>query len=127
MEIGYYGCNPTNRYDKWIWLDFDNSYEQLNNPEPTATLSTRSLSTPTEQTTPTRSVETATLKKGASDTVGEKTELDPVEEQEEIEEKAGVPVERDIEETRPTEADEEPKEKNSEQAETEKEEEPEER
>lgn len=119
MEIGYYGCNPTNRYDKWIWLDFDNSYEQLNNPEPTATLSTRSLSTTTEQTTPTKSVETVTLKKGASDTVSEKTELDPVEEQEEIEEKAGVPVERDIEETRPTEADEKPKEENSEQVETE--------
>ena len=119
MEIGYYGCNPTNRYDKWIWLDFDNSYEQLNNPETTATLSTRSLGTTTEQTTPTRSVETVTLKKGASDTVSEKTELDPVEEQEEIEEKAGVPVERDIEETRPTEADEKPKEENSEQVETE--------
>ena len=29
MEIGYYGCNPRNRYDKWLWLDIDNEYEQI--------------------------------------------------------------------------------------------------
>lgn len=29
MEIGYYGYNPRNRYDKWLWLDIDNEYEQL--------------------------------------------------------------------------------------------------
>ena len=29
MEIGYYGYNPTNRYDKWIWLDLNNNYEQI--------------------------------------------------------------------------------------------------
>lgn len=29
MEISYYGYNPTNRYDKWLWLDINNSYEQL--------------------------------------------------------------------------------------------------
>lgn len=29
MEIGYYGYNPTNRYDKFIWLDLNNSYEQI--------------------------------------------------------------------------------------------------
>ena len=102
-----------------------------NNPEPTATLSaTRSLSTTTDQTTPTKSVETVTLKKGGAEPIEDKTELptilddkteeavkeeydepvvedsEIVEEQEEIEEKADVPVERDIEETRPTEADE---------------------
>ena len=29
MEIGYYGYNPTNRYDKWLWLDLNNNYEKL--------------------------------------------------------------------------------------------------
>lgn len=29
MEISYYGYSPTNRYDKWLWLDINNSYEQL--------------------------------------------------------------------------------------------------
>ena len=29
MEIGYYGYNPTNRYDKFIWLDLNNNYEQI--------------------------------------------------------------------------------------------------
>lgn len=44
MEIGYYGYNPTNRYDKFIWLDLNNEYEQLNNPDTTSNLSsTRNL------------------------------------------------------------------------------------
>ena len=82
MEVGYYSYNPTNRYDKWIWLDINNSYEQLNNPESTAALSsTRSLSTATEQTTPTRSVETTTLKKDASEPVVDKTETEENSEQ----------------------------------------------
>lgn len=29
MEIGYFGFNPTNRYDKWLWLDLNNNYEQI--------------------------------------------------------------------------------------------------
>lgn len=29
MEIGYYSYNPTNRYDKWLWLDLNNNYEQI--------------------------------------------------------------------------------------------------
>ena len=29
MEIGYYGFNPRNRYDKWLWLDINNNYEQI--------------------------------------------------------------------------------------------------
>jgi hypothetical protein len=29
MEVGYYGYNPTNRYDKFIWLDINNEYEQI--------------------------------------------------------------------------------------------------
>lgn len=29
MEITYYGYNPTNRYDKFIWLDLNNNYEQI--------------------------------------------------------------------------------------------------
>ena len=29
MKIGYYGYNPTNRYDKWLWLDLNNNYEQI--------------------------------------------------------------------------------------------------
>lgn len=29
MEISYYGYNPTNRYDKWLWLDLNNNYEQI--------------------------------------------------------------------------------------------------
>ena len=44
MEIGYYGFNPRNRYDKWLWLDINNEYEQLNNPDTTSNLSsTRNL------------------------------------------------------------------------------------
>ena len=29
MEIGYYGYNPRNRYDKWLWLDINNEYEKI--------------------------------------------------------------------------------------------------
>jgi hypothetical protein len=29
MEIEYYGYNPRNRYDKWLWLDINNEYEQI--------------------------------------------------------------------------------------------------
>ena len=29
IEIGYYGYNPRNRYDKWLWLDINNEYEQI--------------------------------------------------------------------------------------------------
>ena len=29
MEIGYYGYNPRTRYDKWLWLEIDNEYEQI--------------------------------------------------------------------------------------------------
>lgn len=29
MEIGYYGFAPRNRYDKWLWLDLNNNYEQI--------------------------------------------------------------------------------------------------
>lgn len=29
MEIGYFGYNPRNRYDKWLWLDINNNYEQI--------------------------------------------------------------------------------------------------
>lgn len=29
MEIGYYSYNPRNRYDKWLWLDINNEYEQI--------------------------------------------------------------------------------------------------
>lgn len=29
MEIGYYEFDPTNRYDKWLWLDLNNNYEKL--------------------------------------------------------------------------------------------------
>lgn len=29
MEIGYFGFNPNNRYDKWLWLDLNNNYEQI--------------------------------------------------------------------------------------------------
>lgn len=29
MEIGYFGFNPTNRYDKFIWLNLNNNYEQI--------------------------------------------------------------------------------------------------
>jgi hypothetical protein len=129
MEIGYYGCNPTNRYDKWIWLDFDNSYEQLNNPESTATLSsTRSLNTTTGQTTPTRSIETVTLKKGGAEPIEDKTELptilddkteeavkeeytEPVEEEsgikEEPEEEISEQVESEIEEIKEEKTDSE--------------------
>ena len=80
MEIGYYGYNPTNRYDKFIWLDLNNAYEQLNNPDTSSTLSTlstRSLGTTTEQPTVTRSLETETitLKKGEAEPIEDKTEL----------------------------------------------------
>ena len=93
MEIGYYGYNPTNRYDKFIWLDLNNAYEQLNNPDTSSTLSTlstRSLGTTTEQPTVTRSLETEaiTLKKGETEPIEEKTELPTIldEETEEAEE-----------------------------------------
>lgn len=29
MKIGYYGYNPRNRYDEWLWLDINNEYEQI--------------------------------------------------------------------------------------------------
>ena len=29
MELSYYEYNPTNRYDKFIWLDLNNNYEQI--------------------------------------------------------------------------------------------------
>ena len=29
LELGYYEYDPTNRYDKWLWLDLNNSYEKL--------------------------------------------------------------------------------------------------
>jgi len=29
LEIGYYGYDPLNKYDKYIWLDVDNAYEQM--------------------------------------------------------------------------------------------------
>ena len=29
MELGYYEYNPTNRYDKWLWLDLNDNYEKL--------------------------------------------------------------------------------------------------
>lgn len=29
IEIGYFGFNPNNRYDKWLWLDLNNNYEQI--------------------------------------------------------------------------------------------------
>lgn len=29
MEIGYFEFNPTNRYDKFIWLNLNNNYEQI--------------------------------------------------------------------------------------------------
>ena len=29
MEIGYYGFASRNRYDKWLWLDINNEYEQI--------------------------------------------------------------------------------------------------
>lgn len=29
MKIGYYGFAPRNRYDKWLWLDINNEYEQI--------------------------------------------------------------------------------------------------
>jgi len=80
MEIGYYGYNPTNRYDKFIWLNLDNAYEQLNNPDTSSTLSTlstRTLGATTEQPTVTRSLETETitLKKGETEPIEDKTEL----------------------------------------------------
>lgn len=29
MELGYYSYNPRNRYDKWLWLEINNEYEQI--------------------------------------------------------------------------------------------------
>lgn len=119
MELEYYEYDPNNRYDKWIWLDFDNSYEQLNNPEPTATLTSRSLSTTTEQTTPTKSVETVTLKKGGAEPIEDKTELPTIlddKTEEAVKEEYTEPV---VEES---EIKEEPEEEISEQVESEKEE-----
>ena len=29
MEVGFYGYDPRNRYDKWLWLDLNNEYEQI--------------------------------------------------------------------------------------------------
>lgn len=29
LELGYYEYDPTNRYDKWLWLDLNNNYEKL--------------------------------------------------------------------------------------------------
>lgn len=29
MEFDYYEYDPTNRYDKWLWLDINNEYEQI--------------------------------------------------------------------------------------------------
>ena len=29
LELGYYEYDPTNRYDKWLWLDLNNHYEKL--------------------------------------------------------------------------------------------------
>lgn len=29
MEIGYYEYDPTNRYDKWLWLRANNAYEEF--------------------------------------------------------------------------------------------------
>lgn len=29
LELGYYEYDPTNRYDKWLWLDLNNNYEQI--------------------------------------------------------------------------------------------------
>ena len=29
MEFGYHEYNPTNRYNKWLWLDLNNAYEKL--------------------------------------------------------------------------------------------------
>ena len=31
MGIGFYGFAPRNRYDKWLWLDINNEYEQIGN------------------------------------------------------------------------------------------------
>lgn len=114
MEIGYYGYNPTNRFDKWIWLNFDNSYEQLNNPESTATLSTRSLSTSAPEQT--RTLETGTLRKSGSENIAGQ-----------LREPAVVQVANTVEQTEAEEDTEPEQSKNSEQVETEKDEEKEER
>ena len=29
MEVDYFGYDPTNRYDKWLWLNINNAYEKL--------------------------------------------------------------------------------------------------
>lgn len=100
MEIGYYGYNPTNRYDKFIWLDLNSAYEQLNNPDTSSTLSTlstRSLGTTTEQPTVTRSLETETitLKKGETEPIEEKTELPTILDEETEEAETTEPEESD--------------------------------
>ena len=100
MEIGYYGYNPTNRYDKFIWLDLNSSYEQLNNPDTSSTLSTlstRSLGTTTEQPTVTRSLdtETITLKKGEAEPIEDKTELPTILDEETEETETTEPEETD--------------------------------
>jgi hypothetical protein len=100
MEIGYYGYNPTNRYDKFIWLDLNNAYEQLNNPDTSSTLSTlstRSLGATTEQPTVTRSLETdtITLKKGETEPIEDKTELPTILDEEAEETETTEPEESD--------------------------------
>jgi hypothetical protein len=100
MEIGYYGYNPRNRYDKFIWLDLNNAYEQLNNPDTSSTLSTlstRSLGATTEQPTVTRSLETETitLKKGETEPIEDKTELPTILDEEAEETETTEPEESD--------------------------------
>ena len=100
MEVGYYGYNPTNRYDKFIWLDLNNAYEQINNPDTSSTLSTlstRSLGTTAEQPTVTRSLdtETITLKKGETEPIEEKTELPTILDEETEETETTEPEESD--------------------------------
>jgi hypothetical protein len=100
MEIGYYGYNPRNRYDKWLWLDLNNNYEQLNNPDTSSTLSTlstRSLGATTEQPTVTRSLETETitLKKGETEPIEDKTELPTILDEEAEETETTEPEESD--------------------------------
>lgn len=29
LEVSYHGYDPVNKYDKYVWLDLDNSYEQI--------------------------------------------------------------------------------------------------
>lgn len=100
MGIGYYGFAPRNRYDKWLWLDINNEYEQLNNPDTSSTLSTlstRTLGTTTEQPTVTRSLETETitLKKGETEPIEDKTELPTILDEEAEETETTEPEESD--------------------------------